>query len=638
MNNVNLQYKQSFKGSPNTIGLAFFLRFVVFWILFFIIQRLLFLIHYWPKFKEVSFDDIVKSFYYGLRVDLAMIGLFTLAVIPFFLTWMALRNKREKLTIWILKTPVLLILLTSIFVHSGEIAVYQEWGHKLSTRVFTHLFNPDEMYRSAKFADVAWFVFYSLLQFAVGFILLKISFKPLMKHMNKLQFKPLFYPLHLLIFVPICILMSRGGWQQIPITISAAMFSQSPIVNDLCINSTYYFLQSSAQDNQKALDQLFENIDPQEARTYFDAQLKNCNDYTLFLDTIRPNLVFVVLESWASDAISYSGKIENTTPHFDALIDEGLYFSNCYATSGTSEVGLTSIFSGFPGLVSLSLPLSQEKSRSVKSINQTLKTYGYTSSYLFGGDLKYGNLGAYFLDHQFDEVRGEDSFKNIKNRGALAIYDTDLLQEFIQQINQKKEPFMSVAFTGSTHSPWDIPKAWEGFYQGNEAGIINTIRFADHALGAFIAEAKKQKWFDNTLFIFVADHGRTTPFNEHHFTPDFFRIPLLFWGKPIQQEFKGMKIDQIISQADLVATLLAQMNIENTDFPYSRNQMCPSDFPFAIYSSTLGYGGVGEDCNFFYNMTNDSYFTNSCEDSNSSGLIQKVQWTLKTVWEEFKAL
>jgi phosphoglycerol transferase MdoB-like AlkP superfamily enzyme len=356
------------------------------------------------------------------------------------------------------------------------------------------------------------------------------------------------------------------------------------------------------------------------------------------LDTIRPNLVFVVLESWVADAISYSGKIENTTPNFDAMIEEGVYFSNCYATSGTSEVGNASIFSGYSALPGVSLTLNQDKSRRVPSLNQTLKPYGYTSSYLFGGDLKYGNIGAYFLDHQFDEVKDEKHFSHIQKRGKLNVYDTDLFAAFIKELNAKQQPFLSVAFTGSTHSPWDIPEEWNSFYSGNEAGIVNTIRFADHALASFIQEAKKQPWFDNTLFIFVADHGRTCPSNGSHLTPEFFRIPLLFWGQPIQEQFRGLTIDRIVSQADLLATLLGQMQIPADANPYSRNQMCEDILPFAIYTSTLGYGGVSPECHFYFNMAKKDFFINACETAENYGLIQKTQWYLKTVWEDFKAL
>lgn len=628
----------SFKGAQWALGFAFFTRFVVFWLLLFVLQRAIFLVHYWSKFKEINYDEILKAFFFGLGLDLAMIGLLSLAFIPFCLTWMAFNGKNNKLTNWIIKAPLILSLLASIFVHSGEIAVYSEWGHKLTTRVFTHLVNPDEMYRSAKFLDVVWFLFYSAIQLVFAFFLIKISFKPLVEYLKENKIKKSFYPIQFFVFMPLAGLMARGGWQAIPISISDAMFSQSAIVNDLSINSTYYFFQSLAKNKDNTLDDLFAKDDAKLAEQIFQEIKDSCEDFDYFLDTIRPNIVFVVLESWTSDAISASGKIENTTPNFDRLIDEGLYFSNCYATSGTSEVGLSSIFSGYPGLINVSLPLSQEKSRKTKAINQTLKNYGYNSSFLFGGDLKYGNIGAYLYDHQFEDVKDEKHFKHIKTRGALNVYDTDLLEEFINQINQNKEPFMSVAFTGSTHSPWDIPEKWLSFYQGNEKGIINTIRFADHALGKFITLAKQQAWFENTIFIFVSDHGRTSPFNEHHFTPEFFKIPLLFWGKPIKEDFRGMKMNQIVSQIDIVATLLSQMKISHAEFKYSRNQMCPQNFPFAMYSSTLGFGGISPQCNFFYNLENGTYFTNSCYLLESNNFIDGVRGYFKTVWEDFKAL
>lgn len=630
----NMRFNKS--GAIWALGFAFFVRHIVFWYLMFALQRLLFVFHYWSKFKEQDFSAIFKAFYFGCRVDLATIGYVSLTILPFFLVWMSLRHKTNAR--WIVRLPLYAVVLFSAFVHSGEIAVYYEWGHKLTSRVFTHLVNPGELVRTAAILDVIWFVFYSTIQLVAAYFLIRMVFKPLILFTNRVKLKSWFYPLHFLTLAPLSLLMARGGWQPIAINISAAMFSQSTIINDLSTNSTYYFLQSAAKQNDTALDKVFEGVDLASAQGFRDSLHTNCDGYDLFLDTIRPNLVFVVLESWVADAISYSGKIENSTPNFDDLIGEGVYFSNCYATSGTSEVGNASIFSGYPALPGVSLTLNQDKSRNVLAINQTLKPYGYSSSYLFGGDLKYGNIGAYFLDHQFDDVKDESYFSHVKIRGKLNVYDTDLFDEFIKQLNDRKEPFLSVAFTGSTHSPWDIPAEWNHFYAGNEAGIVNTIRFADYALALFIEQAKKQPWFDNTLFVFVADHGRTCPSNASHLAPEFFRIPLLFWGKPIKEEFRGANIDRISSQSDLLATLLGQMQISAQDYPYSRNQMCSNILPFAIYTSTLGYGGVSPECHFYINMAKKDFFINSCDTTNSSGLVQHVQWYLKTVWEDFKAL
>jgi phosphoglycerol transferase MdoB-like AlkP superfamily enzyme len=252
--------------------------------------------------------------------------------------------------------------------------------------------------------------------------------------------------------------------------------------------------------------------------------------------------------------------------------------------------------------------------------------------------LKYGNIGGYFLDHHFDEIKDESSFSHIKKRGKLNIYDTDLFEAFVSNMNQKREPFMSVVFTGSTHSPWDIPEKWNNFYQGEEAGIMNTIHFADFAIAEFIENAQKQSWFENTIFIFVADHGRTYPGNPFHYTPSFFRIPLLFWGPALKDEFKGVDVDKIASQTDIVSTLLHQMNLPATDYPYSRNLMCADFEQFAIYTSSLGYGKITPSGDFFFNMLLGQYSTNSYAESEQEEAFRTTQLYVKAVWERFKKL
>lgn len=625
-------------GAPWAFGAALFVRFALFCLLLFAFQRLVFNLHFFGRFRNESFGEYIQAYYQGLRLDLAVIGYFTLVLLPFYLIWSVSKNQWKSRFSILLKAVFFTLITLAVLIHCGEVNAYEEWNHKLTTRVFTHLVNPGEVFRTATFGNVIFFSLYVCLELLAAWLFVKLIIKPLWTQSAALRVKPMYSLVSFLVLTPISFLFARGGWQPIPINIAAAMFSNTAIINDMSTNSTYYFLHSLNSYSKVDLDKYLSVVDADNAEIFLKGRPTNCGDFAYFLDTIRPNLVFVVLESWTADAISYSGKVSGTTPNFDALIHEGLYFSNFYATAGTSEIGNASIFSGYPGLPQVSLTLHQDKSRKVKALNQTLKASGYHSSYLFGGDLKYGNIGGYFLDHWFDEIKDESSFSHIKERGKLNIYDTDLLAAFIDEMNEKPAPFMAVAFTGSTHSPWDIPDKWNRFYTGDEAGIMNTIRFADFAIGQFIESAKKQPWYNNTLFVFVADHGRTYPGNPFHHTPSFFRIPLLFWGPVLNDEFHGVDINRIASQTDIVATLLHQMQLSTADYPYSRNLMCENFEQFAIYTSSLGYGKIAPDGDFFFNMLQGRYATNTFPEEEQAEALRFTRLYLKAVYERFKAL
>jgi len=624
--------------SAAALSFAIYLRFVLFWILLFTAQRFLFNLHYLSRFRSEQFSEYFRAYYHGFRLDMAMIGYLTLGILPFYLLWAMTKDRWKLIFNRVMLVALLLLVLFSTLIHCGELVAYDEWNHKLTTRVFTHLGNPDEVFRTATWGNYFYFFSYALIQFIFALLLTKLIFGPVFRASERLNPRVIWSALTFFVLVPISLLLARGGWQQIPININAAMFSSSPIVNDMSTNSTYYFLHSLNSYSKEDLEKYLGGVEVSKSAIYFMSLENKCDTFDYFLDTIRPNLVFVVLESWVAGAISHSGEVKGTTPNFDQMISEGLYFSRMYATAGTSEIGNASIFSGYPGLPQVSLTLHQDKSRKIPALNQTLKDYGYTSSYLFGGDLKYGNIGAYFLDHNFDKIKDESNFSHITKRGKLNIYDTDLLEAFIKEVDQKKAPFISVVFTGSTHSPWDIPKEWQDFYSGEEAGIMNTIHYADHALGLFIQKAKERPWYNNTLFVFVADHGRTYPGNSLHHASSFFRIPLLFWGPALKEEFRGQEIDRIGSQTDIVTTILSQMQISSEAYSFSRNLMCPNLEQFAIYTSSLGYGKITPEGDFFYNMLLGQFSSTSFESIDLEKEHQKAQMYLRTVWERFKAL
>lgn len=615
------------------------LRFVLFWLAVFAFQRLLFAIHHWPRVVAEGGTDLWWVFLKGLRLDLSMISFIALFSLPFLVMWQATSGKVQSALGHVLRGTQVLVLVLLALVHCGELNVYAEWNHKLTVRVFTHLADPAEVVRTATTEHYAFFALYFVLQVAFGLWLLR---RTMAVPMARLAARPAKWPgltVQFLGVAAIAVLGARGGWQSIPITISAATFSRSSIVNDLTINSGYFFLQSAAQYGHVELEQFLGHTDPASARKATDRLLcPGASTGERFLTTTRPNIVMVVLESWAAEVISHSGKQQGTTPHFDALIRNGLYFDRFYAASGTSEVGNGALFGGYPALPRISLSMSPEKSRKLPSINQVLKKEGYHASYLFGGDLSYGNLGGYFLDHGFDEVEDESTFPPVNARGKLNIYDTDLLERFKVKIGSTREPFFHVAFTGSTHSPYDIPLEWRDHYTGNEAGILNTIRFADHAIGAFMAACEREPWYANTLFIFVADHGRTTPSNPYITTPAFFHIPLLFVGPVVDERYRGQVNSRIGSQSDLAATLLHQLDLPTNTFPWSRDLMDPHCPEYAMYLSSLGYGWIDREGDFFYEMVLDRYEANTFPEILRDAKLQQCRDYLRSLWEEYKTL
>lgn len=579
-----------------------FLKLFLFWIFIFDFQKILFSIHNWDKFSGISFTEYLGAYFYSLKLDFGTAG--ALAIIPaIFLALRLISNQK-----WIRTGFYVILMLEAVFValiHSGEINAYGEWNHKLTSRVFMHLSNPDEVFRTADYSMSIWYVVYLIIEIVFAWKIMKWLFP----FKVSIQLKKWYYasPLALLsflIFGALSFLLLRGGFQPIPMNINAATYSNSPVANDLSINSLYFFGKSYLLYNRTEIDEFMPDIDPEKAKEITASLMdypKKHEQY--FLNTDRPNVVIIVLEGWAAQAMGSLSETKGATPNFDKIADEGVLFTNIYGTSGTSEIGNSSIFSGFPGIPEVSVTMQPEKHRKIQSLNQDLKKHGYWSSYMFSGDLKYGNIGGYFMDHGFDVVKDENYFPSSLKRGKLNFYDEDLYRFLIEDINKSKQPFLQCAFTGSSHSPYDHPTPKRGkVFSGEEAGYMNSLVYSDEALGNFVENCKKQPWFDNTVFIFIADHGHATPTVSNPSSSIYNHIPLLFWGNTIKNDFKGKKMPVLGSQADVVATLLYQMKLPSDLYPWSKDLMNPEVPEFALHTINRGYGWITPKGNMTYEM------------------------------------
>lgn len=579
-----------------------FLKLFLFWILVFDFQRILFSIHNWNKLEGISFKEWLGAFIYSFKLDLGTAG--ALSILPaLFLSARLITSARWTRVVFytVLFTEAVFVAL----IHSGEINAYGEWNHKLTSRVFMHLGNPDEVFRTADSGMTFWYFVFLILELLFAWKLMRTLFR-LGERLDTSRWF-IGAPLALVSFAVVSalsFLFLRGGLQPIPMNINAAMYSRHPVANDLSVNSLYFFGKSYLLYNRSEIDEYMPKIDPELAKKITDEMLgypKQHDRY--FLSNKRPNVVFVIMEGWSAEAIGCLSETKGATPHFDKIAGEGVLFTNIFGTSGTSEIGNSSIFSGFPGIPEVSITMQPEKHRKLKSLNENFEAWGYSTGYMFSGDLKYGNIGGYFMDHGFDRVKDENDFPSSLPRGKLNFYDEDLYRFLVEEINQAKKPFLRCAFTGSTHSPYDQPKAKRGkVFSGVEADFMNALVYADESLGKFIASCKKQPWFDNTLFVFVADHGHPTPTVTNPSSSIYNHIPLLFWGNVIREEYRGRRMDVLGSQADIAATLLYQMDASTEGYPWSKDLMNPQVPQFALHTITRGYGWITPQGNMTYEM------------------------------------
>ncbi len=577
-------------------------------------------------------------FFHSLRLDLATAAFLIPLPFLFFVAW--LLSGKE----WLKKTFVGLLFLEVLIcaaIHAGEVNAYTEWNHKLTTRVFMHLLNPDEVFRTADGSMTGWFILYFLLEIAIGVLLIRWLMFP--KENWVIQNKWFIqWPSGILlgaISSAGCLLIGRGGTQPIPINIDSAYFSKNYVVNDVSVNSVYFFMKSFLLFNRSQAGAMFPEVEEKEAKTEVQQLFNYPEKHQHYLfKSDRPNIIVIVLESWTANGIGSITGVKSAAPYFDKLTREGVLFTRFYATGGTSEIGNSSLFSGYPALPEISVSMQPDKHRKLPSLNQDLKKWGYTSHYLFSGDLKYGNIGGYFMDHGFDEVKDENDFPKGLQRGKLNYYDQDLYRFLMQKIDQTKPPFMHCAFTGSTHSPYDFPDKGIPNWKGTEQSFMRSMLYADRCLHRFLQACKKKDWYENTVFVLVADHGHASSTLQNPNLGGYFHIPLLIFGEPLKKEWRGKKIDKVGSQADLARTLLYQLKGDYRKYHWSKDLLNPEAPGFALHTINRGYGWISDKGNFSYNMDMKEYLDNTYSDQLLSQAKKTCHSLMSLIYNEYKEL
>ena len=612
-------------------------KLLLFWILVFDVQRILFSIHNYDKFSDIPWGEWFQAFFFSLRLDLATAGLLSLLPMLVIITGIFIKKPRHRKLFF---GVMLIEIILCAMIHGGEINAYPEWNHKLNTRVFTHLLNPDEVVRTADYGMTVWFIVYAVIETVIGYYLLKKLYPRKTASPTQAWYIAANLSIALLsFFTGLFVVLGRGGFQQIPINIDAAYYSKNYVSNDLSVNSVYYFTKSFMLYNRSEIGNLFPRISEVKSKRLLKDLYTYPRKHSVeILDNDRPNVVFIVLESWTADAVGCLNNGRGASPHFDKLAKQGVLFTNIYAAGSTSEIGNTSIFAGYPALPEISISMQPDKHRKLPSINQDLKKWGYSSHYLFSGDLKYGNIGGFFIDHGFDVVEDENEFPTNLPHGKLNYYDEALYSLLLKKINRTKGPFMHCAFTGSTHSPYDFPKGKAPVWKGNEARFMSSVYYADHCLNNFIKACKKEKWYKNTIFVLVADHGHASPFNTNPSVAQFFRIPLLIFGEPIKTEFRGTRIDAIGSQSDIATTLLRQMHGDVKHYQWSKDLLNPKVPQFALHTVIRGYGWITPKGHFTWHMDGKMFQENTFDEKHIGLEKLRCHALMSLLYQQYKSL
>lgn len=612
--------------------LLFVLKYFIFWLLLFSSFRILFLTIYRKLLQtnQVSWREILEIPWHSTNLDLSLIGYFS--ALLFFIILINLFVNRPIIRKIFDALNYLFISLCSI-ISIGEIGIYDEWRTKLNFKALVYLKQPSEVFNSISLWQ---FLFLSFL--LLGIIAFWIFFyRKYFRYPPKIEINAWWKKTIFIAISPILIFyFIRGGFQEIPIQQSDAWFSNKMILNDVSVNPTWNLAFNILNMKNFLGENPFKTYDDDFAMKMVEEMHFVEKDTTIYiLNNLKPNIIIVLLESWPATVIQSISGDDYITPNFHELEKEGILFTNIYASGNRSQQGMAAIFAGFPAIPITTLTDYPEKYKKVPSLPKILNQNGWNSSFLFGGQLRYGNIKSYIIANEFHKIIEGENFPRSIPKGRLGVHDEYLFQRSIEELKTEKEPFFSVLFTLSSHSPYDQPLQNAIKKDISELPFINSVHYTDKALGDYIKWAKNQTWYDNTLFIIVADHSHVCHHNNPLQTFEYRQIPMLFMGNVIKPEFRGTTYDKIASQTDLPTTLLKQLQLPAEDFTWSKNLFNPYTPEFAYFELNDGVGWKSKDGIFVYNFTHKHYYQNDLDSAKAEKNIIYGKSYIQEVYRQF---
>ncbi len=577
---MTIKQHANFNRSTYLIQLVF--RSYLFWMLIFAGQRALFLLFNQHQLTAVPVQDIILSFLYAWKLDTSTACY--LLVLPALIAFAA-----QYLTSgpWLkisIRYYTLFFLTFLSFLISAELNVFEVWQTKLSYSVMRYVQEPELVMDVTSNWIILRTIFLSALQIGFGYLLYLVVVE---KHLSVIrQHKITAIPQFLVIGIAIAWGIRGGLFQMTPITQSVVYFSKHPFINTATVNSHWNLIQSIENNARNGNGKAFEFMPHQQAEAIINPLLQPKKDTTTkIIQVEKPNVMIFLLEGYTSDLIESLGGYAGATPFMEELIDEGYTFTNCLSSAVRTEQGISAVLSGYPAQPRTAIIGQIAKHQNLPSITEEFQQAGYWTSFHYGGELSYINIKAWMYSKKLDLIIDDEHWADHQNKGGLGFHEEYVLPQLLKDLNQAPKPFCSAMLTVSTHDPFDNPKI-KTFKVGRVMNqLLDAAYYTDAQFKAFFQAAKKQEWYKNTLFVFVADHARVSPREWPRDSYDSRLIPIILYGDVLKKEYQGVKDDRLVSQIDITKSLLHQVSLPSDRYPWSKDMFNPTMKEYAYSSS-----------------------------------------------------
>ena len=516
--------------------------------------RIVFLISNKADFIEILFAD----WFVGIWFDAIILSLISLPILAFCL--LPLRIQNQKFFYVINYALFLLLNVFILFFNLVDVEYYRFTKKRSTIDLFDMVQGGNDITEQigSYFKDF-WFV---MILF-IGFIWLATWVYRKTKTENYKPKKPLFAWFTYVLTLAFLVFIGRGGWVLKPISpIDASQFTS--IENSAFVLNTPFTIVKSW--NKKGLEEKhYFSINTE--KSLFNP-IKTSVPQNLLPE--KTNVMIIILESYGNEWVGASGAKISYTPFFDSLTNKSLFFPNGISNGKKSIEALPAILAGIPSLMDLPYISSQYGNNKIEALPQILKKQGYSSAFFHGatnGSMKFDGFASQAgIEKYFGRSEYNNEAHYDQNWGILDEYFTPWSAK---QLTTIKQPFIAGLFTLSSHHPFYIPPHMKGKLKKGKEPICEAINYADYSLKKFFETAKKQPWFNNTLFVLCADHTPASNDPLFNTREKMYQIPIVFYHP--KGYIKPSKEKQIFQQIDISPTVLDLLNLKTKFYSYGNS-------------------------------------------------------------------
>jgi len=522
---------------------------------------------YFDRLGDISFAESLLSFLYGLKLDtmttsiILVIPALVLAITPQALSKYAGR---------FISAYVLFFLLVALYIENATFPFVAQYDVRPNYLFIEYLKYPQEV------TSMILKEYPMQLVVAFGMLILMgwsyLRFSPL-RLVEAIQ-TPLWKRLLLFPLVVVVLFIGiRSSFGHRPANISDALYSTNRMANEIAKNSLYsigYAYKSYTKEGD--LIKPYGKIELSEAYARVGKQLALNSNGEFPFNRLEPthfpaqkpkNLVIFIQESMGSQFVGFSGGDTTITPNMEKLSHEGIAFTNLFSNGTRSIQGLAGMSSGYLPLPGEGVVKRNKSQSDFFTVAQLLKPLGYKSSFIYGGEGRFDNMRSWYMGNGFDEVIEQKDFSDPSFISTWGVSDEDLVlkaNEKFKAHTAKGEKFVSVMFSSSNHSPFELPEGKIEFIKGEpRQSVNNAVKYADFAIGRLFEVAKKESYYKDTVFVVVADHN-VRVYGDDIVPVNMFHIPALI----VAEGVKPQKFNTLSTQPDVLATALDLIGINLT--------------------------------------------------------------------------